>query len=177
MSENIQVNDLEIIWEDNNSDGLFSEIGVELSDAGHKSKDVKLDVLFTFKKTTLSALIDHLLTSSEGIIENRLANETVGLFKCIVLYAISPKNAEVFFSNSNEFRGIMALVEKEYGEYYIAEKKLSDIPNSQNFMRRLVSKKILEKDGERYYIVGHILKNVEINKTNKTINADTKKLR
>ena len=177
MSESIQVSDLEIIWEDGNSNGLFSEIGFEYSDAERKSKDVKLDVLFTFKKTTLSALVNYLLTSAEGLTNNRFLNETIGLVKCIVLYAIAPKNAEVYFSDENEFRGVLSRFKKEFGEYYVTEESLSDIPGSEIMMNRLITKKLLEKDGNRYYIVGHIMKNIEINKTNKTINADIKKLR
>ena len=61
MNTFLQKIDFEIIWEDNDSNGLFSEIGYSCSDRTHKSKYIKLDVLFIFKKTTFREIIDYFL--------------------------------------------------------------------------------------------------------------------
>lgn len=164
MNTFLQKIDFEIIWEDNDSNGLFSEIGYFYSDRNQKSKYIKLDVLLIFKKTTFREIIDHLFTRFEDISNNRFIGKTVGLIKLIILYAIDPENAEIYFSDDNEFRKVMGLFKKEFGEYYVNQKSLTDIPHSTTLIQRMIEKKLLEKNGDRYYIVRHILKNIEINR-------------
>lgn len=165
MNTFLQKIDFEIIWEDNDSNGLFSEIGYSCSDRTHKSKYIKLDVLLIFKKTTFREIIDYLFTRFEDIPNNRFIGKTIGLIiKCIILYAIDPENVEIYFSDDNEFRKVVSLFKKEFGEYYVNKKSLTDIPHSTTLIQRMIEKKLLEENDDRYYIVRHILKNIEINK-------------
>lgn len=169
MSGLIHENDIEFIWEDDGSESIFSDIGQKCSNLANKSNDIKLDVFLTFKKTTLNSVVDYLFFHLENKAKNRLIKESINLVKCIVLYALSPGNADVYFSDIDEFREITKIINKEYGEYYLTSESLSQIHNSETLIQRMVAKKLLEKEGNRYYIVGHILKNIEINKTNKKI--------
>lgn len=162
------MNDIEIVWEDDGSHGFLSEIGEIVPGLRKSSKYLKLDVVFVFKKTTLNSIVDYLLTHGELKINNRLARELIGLTKCIILYALSPKSADIIFLDNDEFRDMAKLFKKELGEYFITEHSLKNFPKSKLLMERMISKKLIEKDGDRYYVVGHIVNNIKID-TSKVI--------
>lgn len=154
--------DFEIIWENTLLQNVFFEMGTDVAPSCHQQNELRLDVFITYKKTTLREIANYLLSTISTNVNNNTLKQLICFSNLVVLYAISPKDAEIFFSANNEYRNLFNLFDTEFGEHFVTLGSLSKLPDVIPLVDRMVTKKLLEKDGERYYVVGHILKNVQI---------------
>ena len=158
----IKLDDTEIIWQESNSDGVFSQIGEKTEDYKIPKDNLKLDVLMVFKKTTIREITEYLLQQLLSHSQSTTVNEIVSFLHVVILYAISPNSASIHFFENDEYREIESLFKMEYGERYIEKQNLDGIPNADSVIAMLTRHKLLEESGDKYYLKGHILKNLEI---------------
>lgn len=155
--------DILITWEDTGKEDIFSIVG-EPTEGMIKPKDnLRLDVLVAYKRTSLRALAEYLIELSEISIKNKKIKYIISFISYVLMYAVSPKESSIYFSKNNMFREVDGLFENEYGEKFIRKEKLEGLEEINSVIKVLVRNKLFEEDEDRYYVIGFILKNLEIN--------------
>jgi len=155
-----RVEDIGIIWEASKEDGLFCNIGDLVVDNKVDRDSLRLDVVFAFKKTTFRDIAEYLFGKAEVYIK---APKLMSLVYVVVMYAISPKSTSVRLLDDDEFREIEGFFKLKSGEWFVEKKDVENIQGSLEILDVLKRSKIVEEDGDRYYVVGHLLKNLKIN--------------
>lgn len=149
-----------IIWEASKEDGLFCDVGDWVGDNKVNRDSLRLDVVFAFKKTTFRDILEYLFGKAGACIK---APKLMSLIYVVIMYAISPKSTSVRFLDDDEFREIEGLFKVKSGEWFVEKKDVENIQGSLAILDVLKRSRIIEEDGERYYVVGHLLKNLKIN--------------
>jgi len=161
--------DIKISWQTQEADtGIFSEIGELMSEVESKkllrgNRDVNLDVMVACKSTTSRRIADYLLSRVDP--KTPTLSWWHNFVSCALLCAISLKGNDMAFFEDNEFREIFSLFESKYGEKYIKKSAINEIEGASDILDMMCRKGILKQAEDVYYVVGHLLKNVQIGKT------------
>ncbi len=158
--------DIKITWlsPQQESSNLFEETSTMVEKNVQKSKNLNLDVVFIYKNTTLRTVAEYILSKIK--VDNQHLMWTINFLVCLLYYTVSPKSTSVHFFDDNEFREIFSLFKTSRGEQFIEKSDVNTIPNITEIMDILIRKKVIKETNERYYVVGHILKELEINSIN-----------
>lgn len=155
-----QIEGIEITWEDSKEGGLFCDVGNwVINDKGARDS-LRLDVVFTFKKTTFRDIAEYFFEKAGVYIK---APKLMSFIYVVVMYAISPKSTSLRFLDDDDFREIESFFKVKSGEWFVEKKDVEAIQGSFAIIDVLKRSKIMEEDGDRYYVVGHLLKNLKIN--------------
>lgn len=156
--------DIEITWQSNsNNNSIFEENGTVVDGSEMpKNKELNLDVLFIFKNTTLRSIANHMV--SKIAIDDSIVKWGVNFTLCCLLYALSPSNSSVHFFDDDDFKSVESLFKSKRGEYFVMKEALETISGGKDVIDVLIRNKVIIEDDDRYYVVGYMLKNLQIKK-------------
>lgn len=145
---------------------VFSEVGVAANPKSCKhNTDINLDVVVSYKSTTIKSIAEYLLSKVNT--GNYKADWAINFVSCIIFECISFKGTSVTFFEDDEFHEFMQIFEKVYGETLLRKEKIAHIENADKILSVLCRKGVLRAEGDCYYVVGHILKCIHIEKIQK----------
>lgn len=155
------IENIELVWSDDGSDHIFSKLSTEyeFTDA---TPDIKLDVLVGYKKTALSEIVNYLMSKIELSENNNYVGKIKFFLSNVLLLAVYPKATKIKFSDENNFRDIIALINDDYGDQYINKSDLEKIPEHSKVINMLVNNKLLKESTDRYTVIDYYLKNLKL---------------
>lgn len=156
--------DLKMTWvEGPDQLSVFEDLGTKIeSSPDNENHDLNLDVVVAYKTTTLRFVADSLLSSIK--VDNQFLSWSLNFVSCALLMCLSLKGTVLAELVENEFRDVYPFFEKNYGEMVVKKNAVSHLPHAHEVLSMLMRRGVLKEDDDHYYVVGHILKNIELSK-------------
>lgn len=155
--------DIRLSWRSStSSSSIFEEVGEIIERPELVEKELNLDVVVIYKATTLRTIAEHI--ASKIKVESELFSWCLNLVSCTLLFSISPKTTDIHFFEDDDYRKISNLFELKRGERRIDKSIVKNILGAKETLEVLARKNLIKEDEHYYFVIGHILKNIELGK-------------